>query len=119
MVLKKISKTLHKKDALSVVSNAYSEVLTLFSRKRGNSESYQNFESKFSAEVSKLNSHALNTLPESFRAFMLLAYSSVDTNQHISILAATTPLVTTAMSNMTDQQLLDSIEYDPTASVLR
>ena len=115
----KICKALHKKDALSVVSNAYSEFLTLLSTKRGTSESYQNFESRFAAAVSILNSHASNTLPESFRAFMLLANSGVDTNQRISILAAATPLVTTVMSNMTDQQLLDSIEYEPISSVLR
>ena len=50
---------------------------------------------------------------------MLLANSGIDAIQRISILAAATPQVTTAMSSMTDQQLLETIEYEPIASVLR
>ena len=60
----KIGKALHKKDALSVVSNAYSDFLTLLSTKRGTSENYQNFEYGFAAAASEPNSHASNTLPE-------------------------------------------------------
>ena len=112
----KFPKALHKKDALSVVSNGSSEFLTLLSTKRGNSESYQNFESRLAAGVSKLNSHAWNTLPESFIALKLLAYRGINANQCISILAAATPQVTTVMNNMTDQQLSDSVEYGPIAS---
>ena len=63
-VFDKICKVLHKKDALSIDSYANSDFLTLLSTKRGNSESYQNFESRFAAAVSKLNSHASNNLPE-------------------------------------------------------
>ena len=115
----KICKASHNKDAISVVSNSYSDFLTLLSTRRGSCETYQNFESKFAAAVSKLNSHASNALPESFRAFMLLANNEIDANQRISILAAAIPQATTAMSTMTDQQLLDSVEYEPIASVLR
>ena len=56
----------------------------------------------YAGAVSKLNFHALNTLTDSIRAFMLLANSGIDANQHIYILAPATPLVTTAMSNMID-----------------
>ncbi len=64
----KICKALHKRDALLVVSNAYTDFLQLFSTKRGNNETYRNFESRFAASVAKLNSHAANTLPESLTA---------------------------------------------------
>ena len=114
----KICKAFRKKDAPSGVSNAYSEFHTLLSTKIGTSESYQCFESRFAATVSKLNSDVSNTLHESFRAFMLLANSGIDVNQRISILAAANPQITTAMSNMTDQQLLYSVKYGPIASVL-
>ena len=43
---------LHKRDALSVVSNAYSDFLQLLSTKRDTPENYSNFESRFSAAVS-------------------------------------------------------------------
>ena len=87
----KICKALYKKDAVSVVSNTYSEFLTLVSTKQGTSESYQNFESRFAAAFSKLSCHALSIQAESFRDFMLLANSGIDANQRISVLAAATP----------------------------
>ena len=50
---------------------------------------------------------------------MLWANNEIDANQHISLLAAAILQVTITMSNMNDQQLLDFVEYDQTASVLR
>ena len=49
---------------------------------------------------------------------MLSANSCLDANQHISILATANSQVTTAMSNMTDRELLDSVKYEPIASLL-
>ena len=113
----KICKALNKKDGLLVFSNCYSDFLALLSTKCRTSESYRNFESRFAA-VSMLNSHASSTLPESFSALILSPNSGIDANQRVSILAEATPQVTTGMSNIADQQFLDSVEYEPIASVL-
>lgn len=67
----KICYFLRKKSARSVVSNAYFVLLALSSTRLGRSESYQNFESISAATDSKLNAHASNIKPESFRLFML------------------------------------------------
>ena len=49
---------------------------------------------------------------------MFLAKSGIDDNQPITILAAATQQVTTAISSITDQQLLYVVEYELIASVL-
>ena len=82
----KICKRLHKKDFLSVNSNGYGDFMALLSTKRSSNEYYPNFESRFAVAVSKLNYFAANTLPEPLTAFMLMANSSIDSNQRISIL---------------------------------
>ena len=53
----RICKTLHKKDALTFVSNAYSDFQNLLPTKRGCNENFQNFESLFTASIAKMKSH--------------------------------------------------------------
>ena len=60
----------------------------LLSIKRGNTEIYRNFESRFASSVANLNSHAQNALTESLTAFILLENSNIDSNQRNSILSA-------------------------------
>ena len=51
--VRKICKYLCKKDALTVVSNSYSDFQNFLLTKRGNNESFRYFESLFSAAVAK------------------------------------------------------------------
>ena len=115
----KICNALNKRDGLSVVSNAYTVFFQVLSTKRGNNETYRNFDSRFAASVANLNSQAANTLPESLTAFILFVYRNLDSNQRTSILAAATPQNTGTSENTSTQQLLSSIQYDSIASVLR
>ena len=115
----KICKALYKKDALTIVSNAYSDFQNLVSTKRGNNESFRNFESRFTASIAKMKSHSSNALLESLTDFMLLSNSNNDANQRISILASATSHNDVSASPLTNEQLIDSVKYDPIASVLR
>ena len=81
--VEKISKSLYKKDALIIVSNAYSDFQNLLSTERGNNESFRNFESRFAAAIAKMKSHSSKALSESLTAFMLLSNSNFDAHQRI------------------------------------
>ena len=93
--------------------------MALLSTKRSSNENYPNFESRFTAAVSKLNSHAANTLPESLTAFMPMANSSIDSNQRISILVAATAQSSELISSTASEELLKSVKYDLFVSILK
>lgn len=115
-----IVKVIHKRDLLTAVSNVYHDFLTLLDTKRGNSETFRNFESGFAAKVSKFNSHGKSCeIAESLTAFMLLANAGVDSNQRISVLAAATPHETQFTGESTTDDFLKAVSYDTVASVLR
>ena len=82
--------SIYKKDALTIVSNAYSDFQNLLSTKRGINESFRNFESRFAAAIAKMKSHSSEALTESLTAFMILSNSNVDANQQISDLSSAT-----------------------------
>ena len=115
----KICKSLYRKDALAVVSYAYSDFQNLLSTKRGNNESFRNFESLSGAAIAKMKSHISKAFPESLTAFMLLSNSNVDANQRISILSSATSNNAESASTLTNEHLMDSVTYDQIASVLR
>ena len=52
-----ISKKLHKRNAINVVSNAYSDFVNLLSTKRGCNENFESFESRFAAADAKMELH--------------------------------------------------------------
>ena len=115
----KICKAVYKQDALTIVSNAYSDFQDLLSTKRGYNENFRNFESRFAAAVAKMKSYSSQALPESLTAFILLANSNIDVNQRISILSASTSHSSYPGSSPTNESLMAAIRYDPIASVLR
>ena len=53
----KVLDCVYKRDALAVVSDVYQDFMTLLTMKRGNNESFMNFESRFAAQISKFNAH--------------------------------------------------------------
>ena len=65
-----------------------------------------------------MKSHSSNALPESQTAFILLYNSNIGANQRISILSSATSHNTESTSTLTNEQLMDSVTYDPIASVL-
>jgi len=103
-----------------VVSDVYQDFNDLLATKRGQNESFKNFESRFEAQVSKFNSHADSSkLPDAITAFMLLANSSVDSSQRISVLASTSPNDTILTEAATTGDYISSISCGSVASVLR
>ena len=65
-----------------------------------------------------MKSHSSKALPESLTAFMILPNSNVDANQRISILSSATSNNAESASTLTNEQMMDSVTYDPIASVL-
>lgn len=116
---KKIVEAVYKRDTLSVFSEVYQSYLGVLSMKRGSNETFRNFESRFMAQVSKFNSTTTSCkIPETLMAFTLLANSSVDNNQRISVLADLSNGNSLGPDSTTDQYL-ESVSYEKFASVLR
>ena len=77
---------LYKRDPLAVESDVFQDFLTLMNTKRNHSGSFKNFESRFQAQVSRLNAHGSEAkLSDSLISFALLANAEVDINQRVSI----------------------------------
>ena len=118
--LQEIVNTIHKRDPLSAVGSVYQDFVSVMNTKRGNTESFRNFESRFSATVSKFNAHASScVLPESLMAFMLLANSALDTTQRVSVLAAASPSEVQSSDATTTEDYLKAVSYESVATVLR
>ena len=66
-----------------------------------------------------MKSHGSMTLLESFKAFMLLANSYIGTTQRIAILSAASSHSQNSESTASDEELMDSVKYNPIASILR
>lgn len=115
-----IVQALYKRDPLAVVSDVFQDFLTLMNTKRNHTESFKNFESRFQAQVSRLNAHGSEAkLSESLVAFALLANADVDNNQRVSVLANAAPRGSTLSSHATTNDYLEAVSYEAIASVLR
>ena len=114
-----IVNAVYKRDTLSVVSNLYQNFMTLLTTRRGDAESFRNFESRFNANVTKFNAASEATkLPEAITAFMLLSNSNIDNTQRVSVLAATSNNENID-ENATTSDYIKAISYEKVASVLR
>ncbi len=81
-----------KRDPLAIVSEVYQDFFDLLNTKRGQTETFKNFESGFEAQCSKFNSHSdASKLPDALLAFMLMANANLDGSTRISVLAASAP----------------------------
>lgn len=83
----------HQRDPLMVVSTVYYELIRLMFTRQIANESFHDFESRFSAQMSRFNYFASYTLiygPMS--ALMLLVNAKIDLSQLVSILLRRHPL---------------------------
>ena len=118
----KVLNCVYKRDALAVISDVYHDFMTLLTMKRGNNETFKNFEARFAAHISKFHAHCPTAqIPESLTAFMLLANSNVDGSQRVSVLAVASPSVSIVKSETetTTDGYLKAVSYASIASVLR
>lgn len=111
---------IYKRDALSVVSEAYKTFNLLLNTRRGNSENMKKFESRFSAQVAKFNSISNTTkLPDCLTALMLLSNASIDDAQRVSILAAASLSDENLGAQSSNDQYLSAVTYSSVASVIK
>lgn len=79
----------HKGDPSFVVSDVYQDLKSLLANRRGHSELFKNFKSRFEAQVSNSNSTSpYFKLPDAITAFISLSNASVDRIKRISVHAA-------------------------------
>ena len=129
---KAIVNAVFKRDGLSVVSDVYTLFNELVMTRRHENESFQNYESRFAARLSKLNSYALSTrLCEALSAFLLLSNAHVDNSQKISILAAcngnskvkqeeaSASASTSTSTGKTNDDFIKGVFYEDIAGLLR
>eukprot|EP00178_Gracilaria_changii_P001339 TRINITY_DN1187_c0_g1_i12.p1 TRINITY_DN1187_c0_g1~~TRINITY_DN1187_c0_g1_i12.p1 ORF type:complete len:348 (-),score=40.05 TRINITY_DN1187_c0_g1_i12:1053-2096(-) len=110
----------YKRDALAVISDVYHDFVGLFALRRGQNESFKNFESRFQAQMSKLHAHGSEVkLSEAVLAFALLANAYVDATQRISVLANSAPTSSDFKNTSTTNDFLKAVSYSSISSVLR
>ena len=82
-----IVNAVYKRDGLSIVNDVYTLFNDLVSTRRSDNESFENYESRFAAKLSKFNSFASCTaLCEALSAFLLLSNAHVDNSQKFPFL---------------------------------
>lgn len=115
-----IVSTFHKSNILTVFCTIYAELMNLLNTKRSSRESFREFEPRFTAQKSKLNSFARqNTLSDALSALMLLFNANLDTNKCVSILAATTPSSVVVDYSDSKNWLPELVHYDSVPAIMR
>ena len=115
----KIASVIYKRDVLSVVTDTFHQFLELLQTKQDMNETYQNFETRFDANVCRLNTTCSGAkLPSAVLSFLLLTNSRIDSSQRASILSASCP---TEKVNVEDdmKDILEQVSYEKVASVVR
>lgn len=90
----------------------------LLNTKRRNGESMKNFEKRFTAQMTRLNSiSATNKLPECITPFFCWP-SSVSGTQRVTELADTAPTNANPGKNSSNDDILQSVTYDAVSAVV-
>lgn len=115
-----VANAVHKKDVLSVETDNFHRFLDVLRTKLGENESYKNFETRFDAQVYRLNATCSGAeLSPALASFLLLAISRI-TTQLVSILSAAAPTVREqANAGTNNADILSQISYNDIASILR
>lgn len=117
-VVKKIIEAKYQRDALSIVSEQFCSLNVLCNTRRRKNESMKNFESRFSAQVSNLNSsEETEKLPECVKALIILYNSSIDDNQSVSLMVAAATSNKSLTGQSKNDQCFARITYNSVESV--
>lgn len=115
-----IVKALNKRDLLAVSKEVYGGFLGLVNTRRGEKEGFANFESRFQAQVAKLNSHFEDTgFLKALTVFLLLGKANIDNSQRISILAACAPSAETFPAGNSLVEALKLVSCETGACIVR
>lgn len=118
----KIVSAVYTRDPMSVVSEVFPDFHSLLNTKRGQNESFKNFESRFAAQYSNLTAHGINAkLPEPISAMLSMSNSCIDDAQRVSMLAATAKGDDAKKpdSKLKTNDYISIIKYSEIASVIR
>lgn len=117
-----IVKAVYKRDALSVVTAVFRDLYELLQLRRAASESFKNFELRFTVMTAKFNANGSSVrLLESLIALIQLAHAQLDAAQRMSILAAAarpSTYSTKLDQNSSIDEYIKLITYESVASVL-
>lgn len=117
--VKLIVHALYQRYFLSFISEAYEGLNTLLNTRRSQSKSLKNFETRFSAAFTKLNSFSNTTrLPQGITALMLLSNASIEHSRRTSALAAAAPNGTVFSDQSSNDDFLDAVTYKQLSSVV-
>ena len=110
---------IYKRDVLSVVTDTFRQLISLLQTKQADNDSFKNSETRFDAQVCKLNATCSGAkLPSALLSFMMLANSRIESSQRVSILSASCP--TEEISSDADMnEILKRLTYEKVASIVR
>lgn len=112
----------YKRDTLSAVSDVYQYYIAVMHLKRGQNKAFRNFDSRFEAQVAKLNTYSSSfQIPGASSTLMLFANGNLNGSQRISVFvaAASTASSSTLSNASTMEGYMKPINYASIASMLR
>ena len=116
-----VASAIFKQYVLSIVTDTFHRFLDVLRTRQGEGETYNNFETRFDAQICKLNATCeVSELPSALVDFLLLANSKIGASQRVSILSAAAPIG--SMKDVSDRdgkEVLYMISYGDIASVVR
>ena len=115
----RVASVIYKADVLSVVTDTFRQFISLLQTKLDDNESFKNFETRFDAQVCKLNATLCGAkYPSALLSFMMLANFRIDSSERVSILSATCPTEEISFdADMTE--ILNKLTYEKVASIMR
>lgn len=115
-----IINAVYRRDFMSVISEAYDGFSILINTRRNDNESLKEFETRFSAAVSKFNSFSTTTkLPQCITALLLLINASIEHSQRVSALSAAAPAGTVFNDQASNDDFLKVVTYNQVSSIVK
>lgn len=112
----------YKMDPLSVCNGAYSDYVKLLSIRRSSTETYANYEGRFSDALTKLNSSsAFVSIHVRLAAWSLIHNANIDPSQHLGVMSAAVSSVGSSKLTRSSGKdaFLSAIRYETFAAVVR
>lgn len=119
-----VVKVILERDNLTIWNEAYADLRSLVTTRRGASESFKNYESRFAALMSGFNAHELSPrLPEPILAYMPMTSAGIADNHRVSILAgASNDLCINEEGEWifkSNPDNVNNVQYETVASILQ
>lgn len=114
-----IVNSIYRMDFMSVIYEAYDGFSSFINTKRDTSESLMDFETRFSAAVSKFNSFSSKTeITQCITALLLLSNASIEHLQRVSALSASATTGTIFNEKASNYVSLKIVTYNQVSSII-